>query len=109
MHRRHHNNEGRRQIRRGHTREQVNRMAGRLGVPAVGTRLIIVNGRPVGYREPVLTYEAIVALAGLQGTPSCVWRYRGQPAGQREGILHPGQGVHVRAGMVIDCMHTGAA
>lgn len=42
--RRHHNNDGRRQVKRGSTRNQVKGMAKRLRVPYRTLRDLIVNG-----------------------------------------------------------------
>ncbi len=57
--RRHHNNKGLRQIRRGKTREQVARMAARLGIPLSGSANSgAVAGRLIAARSTSTAGEA---------------------------------------------------
>lgn len=51
--RRHHNNKGFRQIQRGRTRDQVERMAKRLGVPIEANSLSRQKGVAIMKGEPI--------------------------------------------------------
>lgn len=72
---------------------------------------IIVNGKtiPTVRREiPSLTYEEIVKIAGMTGTPSMTWRIRRSET-NTGGILSPGDRIPVQDGLVLNAYHTGNA
>lgn len=72
----------------------ANAGAGKASVP--------VNGRAYPFRPgEQLTYEAIVALAGWNGTPLVAWRQRHPATPERAGTLAPGQSLAMYEGLVI--------
>lgn len=67
-----------------------------------------INGEAHVARGGVLTYEQVVELAGLRGTPSVVFSNADQDP--RSGILAPGDGpVRVKDDTHITAVHTGNA
>lgn len=68
---------------------------------------IVVNGENRPWRQSMISYEQLVALSGLQGTPTAT--YGNGPPSNPEGILSPGRKVRVRKEMVFDVVHTGNA
>lgn len=78
------------------------------------TYRVTVNGADVTTTSTELTYEDVVALAGLKGQPSVtwsVWEAVGDKLAKmhRGGILHRGDGIQVADGMSFRAVHTGAA
>lgn len=73
---------------------------------------VLINGLPVMDVGPVfktvVSYEDIVALAGLNGTPSVVY-YKGGPEGKDEGILTPGKSVVAVGGTAFEVVATNNA
>lgn len=74
---------------------------------------IFINGRveiiPSGNGPTAdVSYEDIVALAGLKGTPSVTY-HKGGADGKDDGILTPGKSVAVVAGTTFDAIHTNNA
>lgn len=66
---------------------------------------ITLNGKQ-RLAKSLLTFDEVVLMAGLTGTPSCTYskaRYG------KSGILSPGKSIEVQEGTVICCMHTGNA
>lgn len=73
--------------------------------PLEGDQLILLNGKQV-FVKSLLTFEEVVSLAGMTGTPSCT--YGGDRYG-KSGILSAGRSIEVKSGTVITCVHTGNA
>lgn len=78
------------------------------------TYRVAVNGQDVVTTSAELTYEDVVALAGLKGDPSVtwsVWEAQGDKLAKvhRGGILHRGDAVPTVAGMSFRANHTGNA
>lgn len=69
---------------------------------------IVVNGLQLKVTKPTLTYETIVEVAGLKGTPSCTYSGEGQVY-RLQGILAPGESVKLVEGMVFSVAHTNNA
>jgi hypothetical protein len=66
---------------------------------------IIVNARVMEFFKPRISYEEVVELAKMNGTPSMIWRNREG----RSGIMAPGDVVTTGEGMVFNVDHTGNA
>ena len=67
---------------------------------------VIISGRS-GRSTPLVSYDDVVAMAGMKGWPSVTYKGRG-PEG-RSGILTPGGEVTLTPGMVFNVCHTGNA
>jgi len=69
--------------------------------------VIMVNGEHKRLKEPRLSYEQLVELAGLTGNPSCTYGYIGeQNAG---GIFCPGDTLQIVGNEHFSIVHTGNA
>lgn len=66
---------------------------------------IIVNGRPRKVAQDQLSFDEIVALAGLPSGPNIVFTvtYR---KGHNEGVLVPGDTVNIENGMIFNVTAT---
>lgn len=70
---------------------------------------ITINGDAHETTAATLTYEDVVKLAGMTGTPSVMWKARG-PAGESTGIMHTGSYSIVPSdGLSFNVAHTGNA
>lgn len=74
---------------------------------------IVINGEPVRVAPRRFSYDEIVALAGLTGTPSMTVhfppRVRAFVAGGWNLTLSPGQSIQAEEGTIINVVHTGNA
>jgi hypothetical protein len=73
---------------------------------ADGLWSISINGRQAYTRSTHLSYDQLVAMAGMSGQPSMTGFF---PSTGHGCIVSPGEYVRVREGMRIDVCHTGAA
>lgn len=65
----------------------------------------IINGEKYRTVDRSLTYEGLVALAKMSGTPTVTWRR----AGLMGGVLRPGMRLTIVPGLVVNMAHTGGA
>lgn len=71
---------------------------------------IMVNGCLVDFEPVCISYEEIVALAGLTGTPSVTYCSKRDGDVRREGTMYTGcSPVLVTDVMVFNVSHTGGA
>jgi len=71
---------------------------------------ITVNGRLVGFEPVAISYEEIVSLAGLTGTPSVTYCSKRDGDVRREGTMYTGcSPVLVTDVMTFNVVHTGGA
>ena len=71
---------------------------------------ITVNGELVDFAPVTITYEEVVALAGLTGTPSVAYCSKRDGDTRRSGTMYMGcPPVLVADAMVFNAIHTGAA
>jgi hypothetical protein len=71
---------------------------------------IIVNGSPFAIYVSWVTYEYIVQLALMRGTPSMTRDWTPECKHGRDGrIVHPGDRIDLESGMVFTVAHTGNA
>ena len=79
---------------------------------AMHTQTVMINGcrHRVAPDIKTLTYEDLVSMAGMTGTPSMTYRYATSGAhNYPSGILHPGEDVRVDIHPIISVTHTGNA
>jgi hypothetical protein len=72
---------------------------------------LLVNGKKMRVELTQLTYEQVLSLAGMTGTPSVVYRWRATLGDvSRQGTMWPGcEPVHLGDGMIFNVAHTGGA
>ncbi len=71
---------------------------------------ITINGTQVEIDAETLTYEDVVRLAGMSGTPSIMWRVRNASGGLSSGLMHTAScGIVPSEGLVFNVSHTGNA
>lgn len=71
---------------------------------------IIVNGRLVDFESVCISYEEVIALAGLIGTPSVTYCSKRDGDVRREGTMYTGcSPVLVSDVMTFNVAHTGGA
>lgn len=71
---------------------------------------IVVNGNLVEFEPAYISYEEIVALAGLTGTPSVTYRSKRDGDVRREGTMYTGcSPVLLTDVMTFSVVHTGGA
>ncbi len=70
---------------------------------------VTINGVEHAMRPGEVTYEQIVALADLRGTPTVTWTGPPSPYLRDEGLLSPGQSMLARHGLRITCLHATRA
>jgi len=71
---------------------------------------IIVNGFAVYFEPACISYQEIVELAGLTGTPSVTYSSKRDGDVRREGTMHAGcSPVLLTDVMVFNVVHTGGA
>jgi FKBP-type peptidyl-prolyl cis-trans isomerase len=74
------------------------------------TMKITINGDAHETTAETLTYEDVVKLAGMTGTPSVMWRVKNATGGLSNGIMHTGSYAIVPSeGLVFNVAHTGNA
>ena len=72
--------------------------------------MITVNGRLIDVYPTNISYEEVVALAGLTGAPSVTYISKRDGDVQRAGTMYPGcSPVLLTDVMVFNVAHTGAA
>lgn len=65
---------------------------------------VIINGEEREVDSTLVSYDDVVAMAGMKGWPSVTFR-----GAERSGILTPGGEVTLTPGMVFNVCHTGNA
>lgn len=70
---------------------------------------ITINGEKTLWAAPEISYEQLVELAGMKGTPSAMYEGPRHGDSQRSGIMHPGKIVAVEDGMHFSVAHTNNA
>lgn len=68
---------------------------------------ITMNGQLVGFEPATITYEEVVALSGLTGTPSVTYCSKRDGFVQRQGRMYKGcSPVLVTGAMTFNVVHT---
>lgn len=71
---------------------------------------ISINGKSFTVVGSAISYEKVVELAGLKGSPSVVYHAPRQGDLHRDGIMHPGCApVLLEESLRFECVHTGNA
>lgn len=74
-------------------------------IPAITEYQITVNGAAMTWNKPEITYEDILAIVKLSGTPTMTYYSRSGGG----GIMHPGQSITISDNLVFNAVHTGNA
>lgn len=72
--------------------------------------MIAVNGRLIEFEPTHISYEEIIAIAGMTGTPSVTYCSKRDGDTRRQGTMYTGcSPVLITDAMVFDVVHTGGA
>lgn len=70
---------------------------------------ITINGDAREWPKAEMTYDELVAFAGMKGNPSATYLGPRNGDSRREGIMSPGKTITIEDGMRFSVHHTGNA